>query len=385
MRAERGVTLIELMVSVAVASVVILAATQAVMVVTQAKRTNQRRLEVNEQASGALSLIGFDAQNAGYRFASPAFSVRVLDNVVAGGDELGTITATGGCGGTDWGIAPGSDTVEFRYGFEQLVPGNNSPVTCTGGTCDVVLGGGAASNPFSAMTPSGAGDLVLLSNATAACLGRVTANVTGTAMQMQLLNLDLSNATVGAFPGCAAGTFSVMRLGRRVRYLVCQPPASQPLERPGLYRQEVDGSGDFGAPQLVQEGIEDLQVALRYDGTGATPILTDATKCDGVTCVCNHLLDTAGQCAWVVPSLAALDSSAAAPLAQRAPFLLRGLEVGVTAISTRGQVARGTNAALEQFVRPALLNHAAGTALSGDLRSIRRATLSLPNISVVTP
>lgn len=373
---ERGLTLIELIVTIAVASVVILAATQAVMVVTQAKRTNERRLEVFEASGTALSLIQFDAQNAGFRFASPVFSVRVINDVQGNEPELAPVTSTANCGGAGWGIAKHSDTIEFRYGLDDLVPGVDSPMTCAGGNCTVTLGGGGARNPFHDPGPDGAGSIVLLANPNASCLGRVTSNVTSSTMTMQLLGLDLSPATEASFPGCANGSFTVMRAARRVRYMICEPPAALTTERPGLYRQEAIDPGGFGTPVLVQEGIEDLQLALRYENHDA---LLTGTGCVNTVCTCNR---AAGDCVGLDLNLPIVDSAMAAPPDQKVPFRLRGIDVGVTALSTRNQ---GRSGALEQFVRPALFDRAVGTTRTADLRHTRQTTLSLVNLVMVNP
>jgi prepilin-type N-terminal cleavage/methylation domain-containing protein len=377
---ERGLTLIELLVTIAVASVVILAATQVVMVVTQAKRTNERRLEVFEAAGTALSLIEFDAQNAGYRFASPVFSVRVINDVQGNEPELAPVTGVSGCGNTGWGIARGSDTIEFRYGVEDLVPGADSPMTCSGGTCTVTLGGGGARNPFHEPGPDGANALVLLVNGNASCLGRVgPAGVNSSTMTMQLLGLDLTNVTdvASSFPGCETGDFTVMRAARRVRYMVCQPPAGSTTERPGLYRQVAIEPGGFGVPEVVQEGIEDLQIALRFDNQDGA--LSALLGCTNRMCTCNR---SAGDCGALNLNPAKVDNSTGAQPEEKLLFRLRGIDVAVTAVSTRNL---GQNVAFEQFVRPALFDRPAGTTKTADLRRTRETSVSLVNLVMVNP
>lgn len=378
---ERGVTLIELMVSIAVASVVILAAAQAVIVVTQAKRTNQRRLEVAEQANTALALIGFDAQNAGFRFASPVFSVRVLNDVQGNEAEFAPVTATANCGEPGWGLSKGTDTVEFRYGLEDLVPSAGSPTTCVGGVCDVVLGGGSGVlNPFRFVSPAeGANALVLLAGTDAACLGRVSSAVSSPGIEVHMVGLDLTATDETHYPGCADGTFTVMRAARRVRYMICEPPTGALQERPGLFRQEAIDDGDFGTPELVQEGVEDLQIALHYDNADGA---LAGPGCVGTSCICNRL---ANDCPDLDLDTDTVDASTGATAQQRMPFRLRGLDVGVTAVSMRTQAPGVDTGALGGFTRPALFDHPAGTAESGNLRHSRESTASLINLVMVVP
>jgi len=384
-RSRRGLTLIELMITVAISSVVMLAAVQVVMMVSQSRRENERRLEVKSNAMSALALIDFEARSAGYRFSSPVFATRWLNNVAGTEPELtaagNQISTTANCGSADWGIAPGSDTIEFRLGSELVVPGSASPSPVAPSTPTALLIA-ATLNPFDA-AGQGAGELLLWTTGTASCLGRGgTGGVVGSSIPVQLVNQALTATTLSAFPGCAAPStsYSLMRATRRVRFLICQPPASQPDARPGLFQQVAVGSAAFGVPQLVQEGVEDLQLAPVLDNAGPNPVT--GTGCTAGRCVCNNSPGTTSTCAEYNVNASIVDGSAA-NASRVAPFRLRAYDVAVTGISMRSRVGRGSNAVLERFVRPALFDHAAGTALSGDLRTVERRVMALINLGVM--
>jgi prepilin-type N-terminal cleavage/methylation domain-containing protein len=384
-RSRRGLTLIELMITVAISSVVMLAAVQVVMMVSQSRRENERRLEVKSNAMSALALIDFEARSAGYRFSSPVFATRWLNNVDGTEPELtaagNQISTTANCGLADWGIAPGSDTIEFRLGSELVVPGSASPSPVAPSTPTALLIA-ATLNPFDG-AGQGAGELLLWTTGTASCLGRGgTGGVVGSSIPVQLVNQALTAATLSAFPGCAAPStsYNLMRATRRVRFLICQPPASQPDARPGLFQQVALGGAAFGVPQLVQEGVEDLQLAPVLDNAGPNPVT--GTGCTAGRCVCNNSPGTTSACAEYDVNASIVDGSAA-NASRVAPFRLRAYDVAVTGISMRSRVGRGSNAVLERFVRPALFDHAAGTALSGDLRTVERRVMALINLGVM--
>lgn len=391
--ARRGMTLLEMMITLVVASVVIIAATQAVIVVTQARRTNERRIEVLDNANTALTIIEFDATNAGYRFASPVFSTRVLDNVTGAEPELkvggANITATANCGDPAWGIAVGSDTLELRYGWTDRVPAFESNVNCAGGHCDLRLGraGGAEPNPFSDPGDFASADHVMLvtnADGTLACAGKINAtDPFGTYLGMSMLDLDLeSSADTSKFPACSGSTdkVTIMRLARRVRYLVCAPPATLPDMRPRLYRQTAVEAGPWGGLELVQEGVEDLQVAPRFNNALGT--LSGGTPCNTTMCVCNE----ATSCTGYDPAVSVINAASGTP-EETAPFKLMGYDVGVTGISLRTLAGRGQVQALEQYWRPALFNHPADATpvKTADPRRSRQKSVDLTNLTMVHP
>ena len=376
---NRGLTLIELMAAVAISSVVVAAATGIVVTVSQERRENETTMNVRSNANIALSLIQFEALNAGYRFASPAFATRVLNNVA--GTELELSSLVNNCGAVNWNVAPGTDVIEFRSGSPGLVPGTASSVSCLPtGTCTVTLGAGSYSNPW-AGTADGANDIALFTNGLTSCAGRVLApGVAAAQMQVQLVGQDLTTVVgSSAYPTCPAAAMTVMRLTSRVRMMICAPPAAQPFARPGLYRQDVLAGT---APQLIQEAIEDLQAIPRV--TNSAGIFAGPNCTAGGFCTCNDGVSTCSSIGYYSDAIAngnVLDGVGTAT--QRAPFALRGMQIGITAVSTRNRI-RG-NANTDTLVRPAVFDHPAGTVTSGNVRTSEQMGVLFQNIVMVTP
>ncbi len=402
MRADsRGMTLIEMMVSVAIVSVLLTTATALVTTLSQVKRDGERVVEVRGNAATAMNLIQFDALNAGFRFASPAHSVRVIPNVSGSEAELSPVTATANCGQANWGVAPGTDVIEFRAGLSNAEPGSIVSGSCTGATCTIGI---AQSRPG---TDPSANDVVLMSDASTnnVCMGQVT-SVAGTTFTIQLLAQDFSNATATSYVGCL-GTVNpgnqgvLMKLERRVRYMICTPPATQPDQRPGLYVQVAQTStGSMTTPPapvtLVQEGVEDLQAAW-FVSDPANEI-TAGGACVGIgggrVCQCDSVAGAPCQTALgnfiPAPSITgSLDASPTANINARGAYQIRGLVIGLTSISMRARTPHNVQAlaegSLEQFVRPALFDHAVGTAKSGDFRTTLWSSVVMQNIVMVKP
>jgi prepilin-type N-terminal cleavage/methylation domain-containing protein len=388
-RARRGMTLIELMMTVAMASVLATTVTAVVAAISRSKRDGERTLEVRTNAVSALSAMQFDAANAGYRFSSAPFAAYVMSNVVGNEAGLAGITTTANCGQSSWGVAPGSDVVEFREGISTGEPADVLSGSCVSGSCTgVQLSVGRVG-----IDPA-VGDIVLLGDGISGCMGKVTL-ATSPSFNVQLLKQDLTNATGAEYPNCLASVsptqrWRMMRLGRRVRYLVCAPPATDLTSKPALYRQESDSSGTFpGASPwgmtLVQEQVEDLQAAWRVSDPATE--FTGGT-CSGASgsrvCECNGW---GGTCVGFVPYptiSGVLDVTAAAPLANRSAYLIRGLTVGITSINSRPRRADGTGGAMQMFVRPNLFDHAQGGVKSGDFRSTVTSSVSFQNVVMVT-
>jgi Tfp pilus assembly protein PilW len=392
-------TLIELMVSLAIVSVLITTATALVTTLSQLKRDGERVVEVRGNSSTAMSLIQFDALNAGYRFASPPFVTRIIPNVSGSEAELSAfstaISATAGCG--PGGVAAGTDVIEFREGIASGEPAPISSGSCTGATCTATISG--VTRP--GIDPA-TNDIVLMSDGQTAnvCMGKVTL-VAGPTYTVQLLAQDFSNASATTYVGCMAtvnggATGRLMRLGRRVRYMICAPPSTQPDLRPGLYQQVSVNNGVLSAPALVQEGVEDLQASWFVgDPLGE---ITAGGVCAGSgagrVCQCDSIAGS--PCSPFVSAPTAtgtLDSAAAAAFTSRGAYQIRGIGIGLTSISTRSRSPRSwaagtTNTnrtALDQFVRPALFDHAVGTTMSGDFRSTVSTSVVLQNAVMVKP
>lgn len=385
-RSERGMTLIELMVVVAITAVLLTTATALIATMAQVRRDGERTVEVVGNANVSLSLIQFDAVRAGYRFAAPPLSTHILNNVDGTETMLAPITATTDCSAPTWGVAAGTDVLELREGFDGLVPGTVTSVA-GGPVWTVGINNGGTANPWTA-AGDGVGDIVLFSDGNMGCLGVVT-GWSLSSPTVQILTQELVNGTGAEYVNCPAVNMSVMRLTQRVRYLICQPPSTEPDSRPGLYRQVSDSTGAWIGMQLVQEGIEDLQVSPLISNPAGE--ITGA-GCEAVAgaqfCYC----DDTDTCTDYnpIPTLAGgpLDATpppAVIPIGQRSAMLLRGLRIGVTAISTRSRAPRGSTPSLDTMVRPALFDHPVGATPDGNFRATSQIDVILQNITMVTP
>lgn len=385
---RRGVTLIELMVSVAIMSVILTAVTSVVVSISKQRRESSAQVDVRTNGRIALSMIKFDGTNAGFRFGTAPFAVRVLQNVTGAEPELADTIGCGGTVGAGWTVLPGTDVIEFREGLDGLSVGK-VPVGVTGcsGSCSINVNGGAYSNPF-ANSSDGMNSVLFFSNGVTGCAGRLTSTIAGGAITM--LRQDLRTnaiaanyATSGA-GACPAGDMSVTALGRATRYMICQPPAGNPTLRPGLFRQVFDGTMTAVAGQFtrIQDGVEDMQVAtiINNNGAGVSGLTCSGT---GVTATCTCGLLNAGDCGGFVydPTASGSMLNGAGTLPQRAPFLARAYRVALTTISLR---ARGEADQLA-LLRPASFDHLVGTVRSGDNRAVLETTIIPQNIVMVQP
>ncbi len=378
-------TLIELMISMAILSIIMTAVVSVVAAVLRQRRSSGTRVDSMTNARVALSLMQFDAVNAGFRFGSPPLAVRVLQNVTGSESELTDTANCGGSLGTGWAVLPGTDVIEFREGADGLTPGQvPGGVTGCAGTCTIAFNGGAYANPFSSPT-LGTGTIVMFSNATTGCAAKLTSNVQTGNLQMLRLSLRANAASANyaqtGAGACPAGGMSVTALGRVTRYMVCGPPTTLVGARPGLFRQTYDGTMTQTSFVRVQEDVEDLQVSTMLFNN---PALVTGSSCigSGLTafCWCDQ---TASDCPEYVRDPALLDGSSGTA-AERTAMFARAFRVAVTAISSKG---KGFNEQ-QTFFRPALFNRAAGSVVAQTAsleRFVLEATFIPQNIVMVAP
>ena len=391
--ARRGVTLIELMVSVAIISVILTAVTSVVVSVSRQRRENSNLVDVRTNGRLALSMIQFDGTNAGFRFGAPPFAVRVLQNVTGGEAELAIVLPPQFAG---WTVMPETDVIEFREGLANTVAPGRVPTGqagCTGGSCVIAINFGAHPNPF-VLDAEGPGRVVFFSNATASCAARLGTPIKPGPTAVQMLKQDLRTNAVGTtYVSAGAGAcpmedMAVTALGQATRYLILQPPAASPQLRPGLFRQTFDGAMNQVGFVRAQEAVEDLQVVTILDNrsgdvTGAGCTGTGLSQ----TCACNL---TAANCTNYVPDPTATGVlNSAGAVADRTAFSQRAYRIALTTISPR---ARGYSDQMT-FVRPALFDHAAGaidisptsSTSSANHRVVLESMILPQNIVMVTP
>ena len=138
----RGMTLIELMVAAAMASIAIAAALAVFISIGERQRRSERVFEAQSAAVLSASVLEFAISGAGYRFPSAAFAVRTIDNVTSStalASNGPNITTTGNCGGA--GLIEGTDVVELSSGFPFIGPGKVTSALVTGTSATFTLGG----------------------------------------------------------------------------------------------------------------------------------------------------------------------------------------------------------------------------------------------------
>lgn len=388
----RGLTLIELMVTIAVSSVIMTAAVSLLVSMSQVKREGERLLEVTSAGSIALAQIEFDLANTGYRFPIPAFGLRIWNNVDAATsiDTAPAITVNANCGGPGLGLLPGTDVLEVARGFSEQPPGTVLGVTYgpSGGPPAV----GANQVRFNLLTPgfpfngveAGSNTVLMASDpAGNACLLKVAAPVDylGPTVVADYLTQDYTfdpdPANHYVSPTgirCPRNGDHVYRLSgqiARTRYMICYDPLN-PEVRPALYRQlSVAGTEVFGVPQLMQEGVEDLQVAPRYQERIAGGLGAPAGSCTTgapISCTCDY---TSGACTGLNPVPPVLNANSPVNW-------LRSITLGLVSISTR-QARDGQS---RNFLRPALADHPAGAVPDGNKRIVKQRTIALSNFGV---
>lgn len=326
---RRGLTLIEMIVTVAVASVVIAAVIASGVTMVQFTQGQGRRTAAETQLALALSQIERRASNAGVNFANAKYAVRFHNNVPSGtllnydGNTTPVVARCGvpPCAGAPAGIVEGTDVLELAMspsGVRRM--GNALQPRGPGGSTTVQLGTG---DPFldSELDPAGPkGQVVLFSDPRFpedSCLARLEATALGSntptfnfADDNLAPNTTETCASPSVPPGrpgegqacpCRGDSFDVFVLEQRVRFVIYQQANGLDM---GLYLQEPGGlPGTFGNVFTpVALGIENLQVAptvgARLDGSD---LIVEGCTATGLTaglpnwnpCRCNDSLAAA--------------------------------------------------------------------------------------------
>jgi type II secretory pathway pseudopilin PulG len=368
-------TLIEMMIVVALTSIIMMAAVATFSLMLNQRRRAERILEVTNAITIATSRLQFDLANAGFRFPAGAFAVRIINNVdtsTALKSNIGDITTTQNCGASTFGLVPGTDVIEISIGDDAATSVPTSFPTSTGNTFSFFV---SSWN----LLPPAIGQVVLVTNAAGdACIGEVT-NVSSGTVTAQYLTPDMTaTASTGTYPNCPGLMMNAYRLGHRVRYMVCHDPAN-PTWPPGLYVQRAGNNGKFdGMPELVQDGIEDFQIAPWYLNVGSALSGAGCSTTGGVShCVCN---DAAGACSGTDPHGVMVGDDSRVIDRNSYRQWVRGLRVGITA---RG--LRATDPTSTQYVRPALFDHAVATTGDGFSRLSESRFVSFVNLTTVKP
>ncbi len=393
---RRGFTLLELMVAAAVGLVIITAAMAAFDLQSQFARNTERLLGTQASAGLGLTMMQRDLENAGLRFrggaqvdggVSYAMIVRPYDNldpaVPLRNDLAGTPLPS--VAPPAAGFIPGTDAFEVLMGspvasaqrlaaqVQSLntfaLPANQKRVFIN-------------PNPFHANELAAAGSntpVLMFWNDDIHCMGRVVGpNVFGAPAQVivQTVDLDLAPAATAWPNNCPGPLMQVEVLQQRHRYLVYQtvdnvvPPVRRPA-RIGLHMQTnppcnplvtgVPCTTDLGAPTMVAEGVDDMQIAWRiFDTFAPAPLTVGWCQQNTTDPSCGFELAPA---LWT-------------PVIVQRAASIYGAQVN---LASRGQeIFRRTNEPV-----PPLLNHVPLVATDGIVRSLMQSSVLFRNS--VTP
>lgn len=394
---RRGFTLLELMVAAAVGLVILTAAMAAFDLQSQFARNTERLLGTQASAGLGLTMMQRDLENAGLRFrggaqvdggAAWAVVVRPYDNLdpaaplrndPLGGTSVPAVAPPAG------GFIPGTDAFEVLMGAPapsaQRLAAQVQTVIAVGFPANqrqvkispdpfhpAELGIGGSQAP-----------VLMFWNDDIHCMGRLVGPNTPGApavVVIQTVDLDLGLSANPWPANCPTTLMQVEVLQQRHRYLVYQsagnvvPPVYRPA-RIGLHMQSnpacdplatgVPCTTDLGAPTMISEGVDDMQIAWRiFDTFAPAPLAVGWCQQKTTDTSCGFEL---GSGLWT-------------PVITQRAAAIYGAQIN---LSSRGQ---------EIFLRtnepvPPLLNHTPAVATDGIVRSLMQTSVLFRNS--VTP
>lgn len=307
----RGMTLLEMMITVAISSIMVAAAVTVGTSMVALMKGDSRKAAAEGQLALALSLIDRSLSNTGMGFSNPRFSFRVYDNVAAGSipnlDSTTTSPVVASVGAATAGIIADTDVIEVSMsdsGLRRSGTVDNFSV-CAASTCTIKL---QTADPFlnaelGMSMAVGDGMFILvqddLNPDNQWCLGRVltVSNSSSPTVTFTHLKADMySGATNGASDGCNLDTNknpSVYVVERRLRFMVYQKAGGNDF---GLYMATALPNGTFPDPTLTPPatmalGVENMQVRLavgpRFDTLSMNNLLPGPPACTaGATQIC---------------------------------------------------------------------------------------------------
>jgi prepilin-type N-terminal cleavage/methylation domain-containing protein len=288
----RGLTLIELMVTAAIASVILAAAVAAAVALIQFNQNQGRRTQTEVNVMLAMSTIERRMSNAGLGYPNSRFAFRLHNNVPVGTvpNYDGSTTPVVVLNGPTAGIVAGTDVVEFSMSDSGLRRPGGLPGGKAGAVQDFTIAF-TSRDPFLTTVPTTTvadpiNQLVLFHNPDTlrGCQARVRAYGASTSVDFTEVNDSLTPVATNC-PNAAQ--FEAFALERRVRFIIYQQANGVDL---GLYQQTAGPTGVFGAAvEPVELGIINLQAApvLGRDPLAATYTFEGCTVNATTQCVCN--------------------------------------------------------------------------------------------------
>lgn len=266
---RKGFTLVELMVSSAVAFTGVLAAAAVFTAQSEFQKKTNRLMSANHGANAALTVMVRDAENMGYRWPLADVAVNPANAVIQSlqnGDGT-TLSAIAASNETATGVIQGTDVFESWMGRQPW--STTVSRTGAGNRVTVLLDAEDVLRPTAQETAAGdtSGFPLLLfvnpDNPARHCLGQPVSRTT-TAAGLPELEVEgrapRSLDTISFSGDCPAPQMNVYALERRRRYFIYQSAGSDGIER-GLFVQSSNKAGIYTAPAMLAEGATDLQVA----------------------------------------------------------------------------------------------------------------------------
>lgn len=238
---QKGFTLIELMIGLALGVIVVAAAFTILTTTSKALRANEQVVDAQQNLRMAMELITRDIKMAG--FGNPGVPVGNCTYAIVPNDQTPT------------GVDSGADSVQMLVPATRATGTNRwtlSAATTTSGVSSITLQPGAVAD----MVTSG-----LAASSYISIGGSATAQVTA-------FNAAASTISVSIPPPLWFQQNDQVYLLQCIRYQVVQPPDAGNLcagHAPCLTRGVAGGAGP-NAEAPIAEGIEDLQLAYACDG-----------------------------------------------------------------------------------------------------------------------
>lgn len=364
---SRGFSLLEMMIVVAIASVLLLATAVMVAQMSQQKANAQRRLGRVAQSFSVMAIMEREWLNAGYHFPAARFAFRTFNNVAVG-QQYGGIPVGAPCAGGC--IVPGTDVVELVEGsdrpFGRIV--NASPGGGDGGTGVTVF----LQQPGGPVDFGDTNEYLFLfaSENGNSCIGRGTL-MAGSVTDFEVTMLDRDLVAVapdyystGSPPPydftCPASGMAMTTAVVRRRFMVLEDLNGTI----GLYEQTDAALGGDAGMEVIALGVDNLQVTPLARNTDAGW----AAGCENGVCRCNQ---PGADCTYAGANDDTEFSTSA--------FVV-GAEMGVT---SRGEIPERLPPGIPPRPRPVL----ADEALPDDtiVRSAQTQTLLFRNFAQVQP
>ena len=297
--AQRGLTLIELMISIAIGLVVVGAVTYLYVGTHGTYRSNEGLARIQEAGRFALDAITRDIRRAGALGCGSTLSVASGKPVQINGAPAGlAVDQTTEIAGylvpattpppltaspANWTLPTGPGVIPAYWGGDvlQLQIGNGAPVRVT---ANPDLAAGTISVAGNAMPDDTSvknfknGDYAVLANCSAAAIIRVSSTPavtrTSTALPFALAGGTIPVLSPPGTPAFSVDTYPTLQHFDQITYYIGIIPgtaATAPPGRPALYRY----SPVTGAEELV-ENIEDMDVVYGIGGGTGAPVAITA-------------------------------------------------------------------------------------------------------------